>query len=202
MDIQIRGHNVKVSENIVEYTNKQLERLSRYLPNISSIHVDFSKQNSSRGPDVMVAQITLRHNRGAILRAEEKLAIDGPDSAKTVLNSAVDKMYRRIRRFKGKKKNKQLRRYEFTAEELLLAEEMPDIEDEVVDVPDAEGELVSQIIRRKSVAVSAMNEEEAVEQMELLGHTFFIFFNADKNQVNVVYKRQNGGYGVLVPELG
>jgi len=51
------------------------------------------------------------------------------------------------------------------------------------------------------VNVSAMNEDEAIEQMELLGHSFFMFFNADKNAVNVIYKRENGGYGLLEPEL-
>jgi putative sigma-54 modulation protein len=66
--------------------------------------------------------------------------------------------------------------------------------------PDA-GWKEPQIIRRKQIAISAMNDEEAVQQMELLGHDFFMYFNADDNRVQVLYRRTNGGYGVLVPDV-
>src|SRR5690606_11543458 len=109
--------------------------------------------------------------------------------------------------FKGKTNNKRVRdRYSMSQDELTLAEPLPDEEeaathyDDYEDVPPADV-LEPQVIRRKTVGISAMNEEEAIEQMELLGHTFFLFFNADKNIVNVVYKRSNGGYGLLEPQI-
>jgi putative sigma-54 modulation protein len=84
-------------------------------------------------------------------------------------------------------------------EELNAAEQIPDME-VFEDIPETE-EDEREIIRRKEVPVSAMNEAEAIEQLELLGHSFFVFFNDDTGSVNVLYKRTSGGYGVIVPQL-
>jgi putative sigma-54 modulation protein len=124
---------------------------------------------------------------------------------KAAVVAAIDKMYRRINRFKGKRRDKRLRdRYGMSEAELLEAEPLPEDAESPYDdyehMPEADM-LEQQVIRRKTVGISAMNEDEAIEQMELLGHTFFMYFNADTNSVNVLYKRSNGGYGVLEPEL-
>jgi putative sigma-54 modulation protein len=206
MELTVRGENVTITPELEEFVQKKLSKLGRYMPNINSVYVEFSVQKSRRGPDIAVAEITLRHSRGAILRTEEKVDKVEHGSLKAALVAASDKMYRRIRRFKGKILDKRVRdRYSMSDEELTLAEPLPEDEVEMVDPYDGyeaseieplEAELV---IRRKMVGVSAMNEEEAIEQMELLGHTFFMYFNPDTNTMNVVYKRSNGGYGVLEP---
>ncbi|MBE0688747.1 MAG: sigma 54 modulation/S30EA ribosomal C-terminal domain-containing protein [Anaerolineae bacterium] len=109
-------------------------------------------------------------------------------------------MYRRIERFKGKRTRKGgvrfSERYTPTLEELEMAEEIP--ETEFTATPDADY-LEPEIVRRKDITVTAMTELEAIEQMELLGHTFFMFYDATTGGVNVLYKRTNGNYGVLVP---
>ncbi len=202
MDLTLHTENLRLTDDLEEFVQKKLSKLERYMPNIESVHVELSQQNSHRGPDIVAAQITIRHDRGAILRTEEKLDKQDYNSIKTAVTNASDKMYRRIRRFKGKPRSKRLReRYAMTQEEFALAEPLPD--DVFPEVEDTEDESVAQarVIRRKVVNVSAMNEDEAIEQMELLGHTFFMFFNAESNVVNVVYKRDNGGYGLLEPEL-
>lgn len=209
MDVTIQGLNMKVNSAVEAYAKKKLDKLDRYLPGISDVRLDLTHQNTKRGGNLAIAQLTIRHRRGAILRAEERT--DGDFEA--AINLAIDKMYRQIERFKGKRLDGKKRRTtpsRFTAlpEELDLAEETPvsEIEpnspyadyatiEEAVEVPD-------EIIRRKQVDVSAMSEDEAIQQMELLGHDFFMFFNADTGSVNVVYKRRNGGYGVLVPNVG
>lgn len=211
MELQIRGNNVQITDNFKEYATQKISKLERYMPNIAHIRVDMAQQNSSRGPNIMVAQITLRHTRGAILRSEERIDMSERDAAQLALNGAVDKMYKRIRRFKGKKRNKNgtkwQDRYQFTDEELGIAEDLPQETDEMADLyadyADYEDEAVPQppIVRRKMVGVAPMDEEEAIEQMELLGHTFFMFFNVHTSQINVLYKRDSGGYGVLEPEL-
>jgi len=71
------------------------------------------------------------------------------------------------------------------------------IEDAVV-----EEDLVQDIVRRKQFQVDPMSTEEAIDQMELLGHDFFVFFSSDEDQVNIVYKRHDDNYGLLQPELG
>lgn len=191
MDIHIQGHNLKVNAALEEYAQKKLERLYRFLPNISDIRLDFSRENTRRGEDLAKAQITVRHMRGAILRAEERV----PGDAQAALNLALDNMYRQIQRFKGKRSRKGKERFSATVDELLQAEQIPDVE-EFEEVPE-----FAEISRRKDVLITAMKEEEAIEQMELLGHTFFIFFNDATGSINVVYKRRAGGYGVLNPQV-
>lgn len=205
MDFTLHTENLRVTGDIEEFVQKKLSKLGRYLPNITSVHVEIEQQNSTRGPDVVIAQITLRHSRGAILRTEERVEKQDYNSVKTAISNASDKMYRRISRFKGKRKDKRGgrdERFMMSPEELALAEPLPNEDGGSADEGFIEDLIEEpQVIRRKDVAVSAMNEEEAIEQMELLGHNFFLFFNADSNSVNVVYKRSSGGYGLLHPRL-
>src|SRR5690606_15473052 len=159
-----------------------------------------STQNSRRGGTVRIAQLTVYHRRGAILRAEE--SVNGDFEA--AINLAIDKMYRRIERFKGKRvaKRKGAERFSATVEELALAEELPEevtsVEPE--EIAEAAEQAAEVIVRRKQVNLTAMTEAEAIEQMELLGHDFFMFYNADSGSINVLYRREAGGYGLLLPE--
>jgi putative sigma-54 modulation protein len=192
MDIIISGQNVKVTEALEDYAHKKLGRLDRYLPNIADVRLDLVRENSRRGEDLARAQITIRHRRGAILRAEESVQGD----FQAALNLAVDKMYRQIERFKGKRRRKGRERFSASIDELNAAEALPEVAP--LDEFEEEEALVT---RRKDVIVSAMTEEEAIEQMELLDHTFFLFFNAATGTINLVYKRLVGGYGVLIPRV-
>jgi putative sigma-54 modulation protein len=195
MDIDIQGHDLKVTEGLKNYIEKKLEKLDRYLPNIVDVRVEIGREHTKRGEDRSVAQITVRHRRGAILRAQETI----PGEPEAAVNLAVDKMYSQIQRFKGKRTRKGHGNYAATLEELGIAEEIPNVQfddDMEEDVP-----VETLVIRRKDVVITAMNEEEAIEQMELLGHSFFLFFNEAAGSTNVVYKRSAGGYGVLNPLL-
>lgn len=205
MNLTIHSDNIRITQDLEDFVYKKLDKLNRYLPNISSVHVELGIQHSNRGPDVIVAQITLRHHRGAILRTEEKLDKQDNTTLHSAIMNASEKMYRRIDRFKGKRRDKHLRdRFIMTPEELLMAEPLPEeYQAALIDYAGAEEAATQelQVIRRKQVAVSAMNEQEAIEQMELLGHSFFMFFNPDSNSINVIYKRSNEGYGVLIPQI-
>ena len=197
MDITIHGNNVKISDELDEYTRNKIDKLDRFLPNISRVRVELGIKKTHRGADLAIAQITVQHSRGAILRAEEKLHIENHDTIRVSINKAVDKLYRQIDRFKGKRKSKRVRdKYSATVAELDVAEELP-----AYDVPSAD-DFVPQvdIFRRKLVNLIPMHEEEAIEQMELLDHSFYMFMNSESQQVNVVYRRENGGYGILVPQ--
>ncbi len=195
MDVIIQGHNLRVTDALESFTRKKMDKLDRYLPNIHDVRVDLSSERTKRGEDLAIAQITIRHSRGAIIRAEER----SPGDINAAINSAVEKMYRRIQRFKGKRIRKGRERFTATLEELNAAEQIPDME-VFEDIPEAEAEE-QEIVRRKEVSVAAMNEAEAIEQLELLGHSFLVFFNDATGSVNVLYKRTSGGYGVIVPQL-
>lgn len=208
MDVTIQGTNVKITEDIEAHARKKLDRLDRYLPRIREVQVDLSHEHTKRGEDLVSAQITVRHSRGAILRAEEKTGGD----VKKAIDKAVDKMYRRVQRFKGRRIRKGKERFTATLEELSLAEDIPDVEEfveENVDLSsgdyatqlEGDEEYVVPIARRKDVQLSPMTEVEAIEQMELLGHSFFMFYNADTQIINVLYRRTSGDYGLLVPAI-
>jgi putative sigma-54 modulation protein len=196
MNIKIHGDGIKVSDGLDEYTRSRVDKLDRYLPNIADVRVELSIKNTYRGADLAIAQITVHHSRGAILRAEEKLAIENHDTIRLAVTNALEKIYRQIDRFKGKQRNKRrdYNKYQATVEELDIAEDVP-----AYDVGD-EADIEQDIIRRKQVELMPMSEGEAIEQMELLDHGFYMFMNADTKQVNVLYRRDVGGYGILQPE--
>jgi len=200
MEITIQGLNMKVNDGVMSYARKKLDRLDRYLPGITDVRLDLSTENSRRGGNLRIAQLTVYHRRGAILRAEERVNND----FEIAINQAVDKMYRQITRFKGKRVDRRHAgdRYQATIEELDLAEAVPEdtvLETEAVETfPDVVEEA---ILRRKVVNLAPMTEEEAIKQMELLAHDFFLFFNAELGSFSVLYKRETGGYGLLIPKI-
>ncbi len=198
MDISIHGDGIRISEGLDQYTRSRVDRLDRYLPNIAHVGVELAIIRTHRGADIAIAQITVQHARGAILRAEEKLDIENRDTIRFAINKAVDKLHRQIDRFKSKRKSKAQKvrdKYRATIAELDVAEDIPE---SALAVDDAAAQ--TEILRRKQVELIPMNEDEAIEQLELLDHNFYMFMNADLAQVNVLYRRDNGGYGILVPQ--
>lgn len=198
MDISIHGDGIRISESLDRYTRSRIDKLDRYLPNIAQVGVDLSIIRTHRGADIAIAQITVQHARGAILRAEERMDIENRDSIRYAINKAVDKLHRQIDRFKSKRKSKNQRvrdRYRATIAELDIAEEVPEY-----DIPETDAAEPTEILRRKQVELIPMNEDEAIEQLELLDHNFYMFMNAESTEVNVLYRRENGGYGILVPQ--
>ena len=106
----------------------------------------------------------------------------------------IDKMHRQIARYKGKRIDRWQGQGPNRGEI-----EMPPLETDVLE--ELVGEQERRIVRVKRFAVSPMDEEEAIEQMELLGHDFFVFFNPDSGRMSVLYRRKDGNYGLLEPEL-
>jgi putative sigma-54 modulation protein len=182
MDLSIKGRNVEVTDRLSDYVEKKIGKLDRYLPTISEVWVELATEGARAAQDRQVCQVTVRAN-GTILRAEER-----SDDMFTSIDAVLDKMYRQIARYKGKRKN----RWRGAA---VPMEPLPLETEEVYD------EETTNIVRTKRFAMTPMGPDEAVEQMELLGHDFFVFYNADEGQVNVIYRRKDGDYGLLQPEL-
>jgi putative sigma-54 modulation protein len=191
MELKIHARNVDVTNQLQEHVEKKVSKLDRYLPNIQEVRVDLTIEGRRQGADQCIAQLTVRNDRGVIFRAEEKRQAD----IYAALDVALDKMYRQIQRFKGKRKRRG-GRYAASAAELAVMEPLP-----LDEVMEDEIEAKTQIVRRKQVDLIPMSEEEAIDQMELLGHSFFIFFNADTAKIGVLYRREDGNYGVLEPEI-
>lgn len=177
MDVSIFTRNMEMTPHLSEYVDQKVEKLDRYLPSIDEARMDLTVENTRSAAHSQVAQLTVRV-RGKILRAEERT-----QDMFASIDAVLDKMHRQIARYKGKRQD----RVHVVAEELPVEEPTEDTRGEIVRV--------------KRFDVLPMVPEEAVEQMELLGHSFYIFLNADEDAINVIYRRGDGNYGLLQPEF-
>jgi putative sigma-54 modulation protein len=177
MEVSIFTRNMEMTPRLREYVEQKVDKLDRYLPWIDEARVELKVENARSANHRQVAQLTVRA-RGKILRAEEHT-----NDMFTSIDAVLDKMYRQIARYKGKRKD----RWHASVEELPIEEEAE--------------ESLGEIVRVKRFEVRPMSAEEAVEQMELLGHRFYVFVSAEENAVNVVYRRDDGNYGLLQPEF-
>jgi putative sigma-54 modulation protein len=185
MQLSITGKNLDITDSLREYVEKKIGRLDRYLPNILDARVELSVENTRAAKDSQIAQVTLR-TRQAILRAEEATA-----DMFASIDAVLEKMQRQINRYKGKRWAKRIVSEQAEPEiPTALDEESADLAEEK-----------ARISRIKRFAMVPMDEEEAIEQMELLGHDFYVFYNINEGQINVVYRRRTGDYGLIQPEL-
>ncbi|HSH05329.1 MAG TPA: ribosome-associated translation inhibitor RaiA [Anaerolineae bacterium] len=191
MELSIFVHNMSLTPRLRNYVEKKTSKLDRYMPHVSDVRVDLSAQNARNASERQIAQITVRDRNGTILRAEERTndmfaAVDG----------VLDKLYRQIQRYRGKLRQRRRKGNNQAVDLFAEAEPLPfDAEEEGLD---EDGQV---IMRRKRFDVMPMSPEEAVDQMELLGHDFFVFYNEEDNNINVVYRRRDQTYGVLLPDL-
>jgi len=183
MQLNIKGKNFEVTDRLRNYVDQKIGRLDRYLPGIIEAWVELSVEDTKAAQDRQVCQVTLRTDR-VILRAEER-----SDDIFTAIDTVLEKVNRQIDRYKGKRKNR--RRGAGAPAE-------PGVEE--AETAEAEEETAS-IVRVKRFPITPMHPEEAIEQMELLGHDFFVFYNAEVGQINVLYRRKDGNYGLLQPEV-
>lgn len=180
MEILIKSRNVEVSEQLRTQIEKKVSKLERFLPTIDEARVELTVQKTKSAGDRHVVQLTLRAN-GAILRAEERTS-----DLYTSLDTALEKITRQIEHYKGR----HYRSHSRTLGGPVSSEPAP-VEPEQPDL----------VVRTKVFQTRPMSVEEAIEQMELLGHDFFVFFDASTKAFSVIYRRQDGGYGLLLPEL-
>ena len=187
MELSVNGRNMEVTTRLRNYVEKKTVKLDRYMPNLAEIHVDLSETNARNVVERQVAQITIRDNRGTILRAEER-----SNDMFASIDAVVDKLYRQISRYRGKRRRKW--RGGNGSEELVMGEPLP-LEEEIVESDDPA------IVRTKHFTMRPMTTDEALDQIELLGHDFFVFYNADEQAVNVLYRRRDNNYGLLQPDM-
>ncbi|MBN1994752.1 MAG: ribosome-associated translation inhibitor RaiA [Anaerolineae bacterium] len=189
MQLLLQGKNFVISDRIREYVEKKIGKLDRFLPDIEEARVEITQEKTKSAKDRNIVQVTLRAN-GTILRAEER-----SDSIYPCIDAVANKIHRQIARYKGKRVD----RWHGQLNKRAAVDEIPNIDQEVLASLAEESER--QIVRVKRFRVDPMSEEEAIEQMELLGHNFFVFFNADSGRFNVIYRRADNNYGLLDPEV-
>lgn len=193
MEIKVHTKNLHLTPRLETYIDKKVERLDRYLSNIAEANLELRKEGRNELP---VAQLTIRHRNGTIFRAEDKKQQD----IFAAIDEVVNKMYRQVERYKSKRRHKKGgdRWIDLdVAEDLALP--VPETDEESFPEIAFDDEEM-QIVRRKDVLLNPMLEEEAMEQIDLLGHDFFVFLNGETGRVNVLYKREDGNYGLLATD--
>ncbi|MBN1221023.1 MAG: ribosome-associated translation inhibitor RaiA [Anaerolineae bacterium] len=190
MQLFLQGKNFVISDRVRAYVEKKIGKLDRYLPDIEEARVEITQEKTKSAKDRNIVQVTLRAN-GTILRAEER-----SDAIYNCIDAVANKIHRQIARYKGKRVD---RWHGQLSNKRTVLEEIPNVSQEVLESLAEENER--QIVRVKRFRVNPMNQEEAVEQMELLGHNFYVFYNADSGRINVVYRRADNNYGLLDPEV-
>lgn len=183
MKVEFHGRNAEVTERFRTHAEPRVVALQNLYERIQDVHVTLSSQRGWKTVEIMMVA------EGALLRSEERSNDD---------LASFDKALARLER--------QLRRYRERLREHPRgsAKEAAALRADAAEPPDeAESDIDEiSIIRTKSHPVKPMTPEEAALQMELLGHDFFMFFNPQSEQVELVYRRRNGGYGLIEPVLG
>jgi ribosome hibernation promoting factor len=217
--VSIRPKNFKLASGIETQIRKRVERLPRHLDNIHTAEVVLAQQPTHLTPQRFqyVAQLTL-HTRNNLIRSE----VSDPELL-TAIDQAMDRVSRQIERYKGRlyKRHKgkpslgkvsadmanQVQLEETTGVAEMAAPSEAGMEETYprdLNAPEngaVEDTELGSIVRVKRFNIKPMFAEEAIEQMELLGHNFFVFWNAADERLSVLYRRNDGDYGLLEPEL-
>jgi putative sigma-54 modulation protein len=212
VEITIRPKNFKLQTGIDAQLRKRVERLVRHVDNVESCEVILSQEPTRFNAQRMqyVVQLTIRTRNNSLIRSEVADA-----DLLTAMDQAMDRLGRQIERFKGRYYNRKKGKQGVgkSSADIVTMHPAASVDgvgagvaeqtesgnrDRVADEEDELGEVV----RVKRFSMEPMWPEEAIEQMELLGHSFFVFYNAGEEQMNVLYRRTDGNYGLLQPELG
>ena len=182
MELQIAGTNLELTPAVHRYVERKLGKLNRHLPSIIESKVEISEEKTRSPQQHYLVRVTVTGGvGGAVFHGEER----GED-----LFKAVDKvaaiMPRQLESHKGKLYEKG-RGSSFARGELNEATEPVE---------------PRKVVKTKRFAVKPMSVDEAVEQMELLGHSFFLFFDTDIEKIKLLYRRNDGDYGLIEPEIG
>jgi putative sigma-54 modulation protein len=184
MDVTVKGRNIPVTEALEQYAFQKVGRVRKFFDDersVSRAEVELIHERNPSISDPEVAEATLFIN-GAVLKARE-----ASEDMYASIDRMSDKLERQVRRYRGRQIDRwhgQLRGHSPEPKPI---------------VPEEEEEMGAKIVRTKQFQMKPMSAEEAVLQMELLDHDFFVFTSADTGEINVVYRRRDGDYGLIEP---
>jgi putative sigma-54 modulation protein len=188
MKLLIQGNNIAVTEAIHDYVQQKLEKAVKHFHSLTTkVDVHLSVARNARVANKHKAEVTVYAN-GAVIRAQE-----GSENLYASIDLVSDKIARQLRKYKERQSNKKSAR-SIVAEPLEEASPLPDSL-----IGDRTPELPSEVVRMKYFAMPPMTIDEALEQLQLVDHDFYMFRNKDTDEINVIYIRNHGGYGVIQP---
>ena len=182
MRLQVKGRNVDVSDSIRSYAEQKLGKLDRQLHELTRVELELAVERNPSIAANQVAEATV-WTRGPVLRAREATS-----DMRASIDQLTEKLLRQVKHYREKRRGRP-------------AHKSAARDGGIQPVADEAQEQEPQILKTKQFAVKPMSAEEAVLQLELIGHDFFVFRNADSDEINVVYRRREGGYGLIEPQV-
>ncbi|XTZ12906.1 MAG: ribosome hibernation-promoting factor, HPF/YfiA family [cyanobacterium endosymbiont of Rhopalodia inflata] len=188
MKLLIQGNNIDITNSINDYVQEKLQKAVKHFQTITTkVDVHLSVARNARIIDKYKAEVTVYAN-GTVIRAQENST-----SLYASVDLVSDKIARQLHKYKERLNNKKPHNLVKAAE---IVEQRP-VEGNLIG--DRTPELPSEVIRMKYFAMPLMTIDEALHQLELVDHDFYMFRNKETNKINVVYIRNHGGYGVIQP---
>ncbi|MHB8780540.1 MAG: ribosome hibernation-promoting factor, HPF/YfiA family [Candidatus Geothermincolia bacterium] len=181
MQMIVKGKNIEITSALRDYTEEKVGKVGRYFDRIIKTEVVLSVEKNPKISESQVVEVTI-HSAGPLIRAKESAS-----DMYQAIDLVTDKLERRVKRMKAKV----IDRAHGNSHRAAVAP---------APVDEFEGEEEPRIVRTKSFNLKPMTPEEAALQMDLLGHSFYVFINAETGDGNVVYKRRDGNYGLIEPE--
>ena len=194
MKLVIQGKNIDITESIRNYVNEKIEKAVSHFQSITSeVDIHLSVAKNPRINPKQTAEVTIYAN-GTVIRAEES-----SENMYASIDLVANKITRQLRKYKERRLDHKGAKSTKTVTARAIEEETPLVEDLIGD---RKPELPRHVVRTKYFAMPPMTVEEAVEQLDLVGHDFFVFRNVETDEINVAYERNHGGYGVIQPRQG
>ena len=177
MQIIVKGKNIEVTPALNDYAEKKVTKLLKYFEDVSGKAEVMLRVER----ELHIVEVTVTMG-GLILRGEE-----ATNDMYASIDGVLEKLERQVKKYKTRINRKV--RQDVATEQLNAGAVVKD-----------NGNSLAEIVKTKRFAIKPMSEQEAAMQMDLLGHTFFVFMNAETEEVNVIYKRKDGAYGLIEPE--
>ncbi|MBE9190179.1 ribosome-associated translation inhibitor RaiA [Gloeocapsopsis crepidinum LEGE 06123] len=188
MKLVIHGKNIEITDGIREYVHQKIEKAVNHFQNLTNeVDVHLSVARNPRINDKQAAEVTIYAN-GSVIRAEES-----SENLYASIDMVADKIARKLRKYKEKRHDKKTQ----VPEKTSIAVEPPPVVEDLIG--DRTPELPEEVVRTKYFAMPPMTITEALEQLQLVDHDFYMFRNAETGEINVIYERNHGGYGVIQP---
>jgi len=188
MKLVIQGKNIEITDSIREYVNQKIEKAVSHFQHLTTeVDVHLSIARNPRINSKQTAEVTLYAN-GTVIRAEE-----GSENLYASIDLVADKIARQLRKYKEKRNDQK------TQSPLKTGEVVEQEPVELDLIGDRTPELPNEVVRTKYFAMPPMTIQEALEQLQLVDHDFYMFCNAETSEINVIYERNHGGYGVIQP---
>ncbi|WP_217915292.1 ribosome hibernation-promoting factor, HPF/YfiA family [Miltoncostaea marina] len=204
MQLQVKGKGLSVTDALFDHAEQKLDRLTRILPpwdDATTVELELSTSRDSRIGRAQIAEVTVR-TKGAVLRVRE-----AADDMYAAIDQASRKLERQARKYRERRKDHS-GRAPLDEVPALIEQQMPGAAAEEAEVPApaegdggaaAEEERLPRLVKSKSFVITAMSAEDAALHMDMVDHDFYVFRNERDGQVNVVYRRRDGDYGLIEP---